>query len=153
MKKALFVALVLLMVLAATDALAQRNYEVITVKGLEVNSGVVMLTIQQGNTSFQLQCNANVPGCYTLPPGSYVMVRLPKTWGTYVCGMWRFTRRRFTRRTSAKNSAATASSKSDRQSRCRSYSAALPTFCTFASTPVQNNSDPHHRRRPRSVEP
>jgi len=47
MKKVLFVSLVVLMVLATTDALAQRNYEVITVKGLEVNSGVVMLTVQQ----------------------------------------------------------------------------------------------------------
>ena len=62
-----------------------RNYEVIIVKGLEVNSGVVMLAVQQGSTSFQLQCNANVPGCNTLQPGSYVMVRLPKNWGTYVC--------------------------------------------------------------------
>ena len=88
MKKVILVSLVILLVLivlAPTQALAQRNYEVITVKGLEANNGVVMLTVQQGNTSFQLQCNANVPGCYTLPPGSYVMVRLPKNWGTYVC--------------------------------------------------------------------
>jgi hypothetical protein len=85
MKKAIFIFLIVPMVLATTDALAQRNYEVITVKDLAVNSGVVMLTVQQGSTSFQLQCNANVPGCYTLQPGSYVMVRLPKNWGTYVC--------------------------------------------------------------------
>ncbi len=88
MKKAILVSLLILLVLivlAATQALAQRNYEVITVKGLEVNSGVVMLTVQQGRTSFGLQCNANVSGCNTLPPGSYVMVRLPKNWGTYVC--------------------------------------------------------------------
>ncbi len=85
MKKVTFLSLVLLMVLAATQVLAQRNYEVITVKGLEVNNGVVMLTVQQGSTSLQLQCNANVPVCYTLPPGTYVMVRLPKNWGTYVC--------------------------------------------------------------------
>lgn len=85
MKKVTFISIVILMVLAATEVLAQRNYEVITVKGLEVNSGVVMLSVQQGGTSFQLQCNANFTGCDTLPPGSYVMVRLPKNWGTYVC--------------------------------------------------------------------
>jgi hypothetical protein len=88
MKKAILVSLVILLVLivlAPTQALAQRNYEVITVKGLEANNGVVILTVQEGSTGFRLQCNANVPGCDTLPPGSYVMVRLPNNWGTYVC--------------------------------------------------------------------
>lgn len=70
MKKLLFVSLVLLIVLAAKQVLAQRNYEVITVKGLEVSNGVVILTVQEETTRFELQCNANVPGCYTLPPGT-----------------------------------------------------------------------------------
>jgi|SRR5579872_481701 hypothetical protein len=88
MKKAILVSLVILLVLivlAPTQALAQQNYEVVTVKGLEVNNGVVIVTVQEGSARFQLQCNANVPGCDTLTPGSYVMVRLPKNWGTYVC--------------------------------------------------------------------
>ena len=85
MKKTVFISLVLLMALAATQVLAQRNYEVITVKGLEVSNGVVIVTVQEETTRFELQCNANLPGCYTLPPGGYVMVRLPKNWGTYVC--------------------------------------------------------------------
>jgi hypothetical protein len=61
MKKAILVSLVILLVLivlAPTQALAQRNYEVITVKGLEANNGVVILTVQEGSTGFRLQCNA-----------------------------------------------------------------------------------------------
>jgi hypothetical protein len=85
MKKAIIAGFLFAGVLVATGVFGQQKYEVITVKTLEINNGVVIVTAQEGSTHFQLQCNANVPRCDTLSPGTYVMVRLPKNWGTYVC--------------------------------------------------------------------
>ena|SRR5690348_12903429 len=85
MKKAIAALFLIAVVLAATPALGQEKTEVITVKGAQVNNGVVIVTVQAAVTRFELQCNTNISGCSTLQPGSYVMVRLPKNWGTYVC--------------------------------------------------------------------
>jgi hypothetical protein len=85
MKKVIILCFLLGIVLAATPVLGQEKYEVITVKSSEVQSRVVIVTVQGANTRFELQCNTNISGCSALQPGSYVMVRLPKNWGTYVC--------------------------------------------------------------------
>jgi len=84
-KDTIIVYFLLAVVLAATQVLAQQKYEVITVKGAEVQSRVVIVTIQATSAQFELQCNTNVSDCSALQPGSYVMVRLPKNWGSYVC--------------------------------------------------------------------
>ncbi len=79
---------VLLIVLFAPFALSgqdQVESQKITVKGKEVNNGVVILAVQAGRNSFDLQCNKDVSGCTVLEPGDYVMVRLPKNWGLYDC--------------------------------------------------------------------
>ena len=85
MKKAIVALFLLAVVLAATPVLGQPKYEPITVKSAEVTNGVVIVTVQGGGTQYELQCNTNISGCSALQPGSYVMVRLPKNWGTYVC--------------------------------------------------------------------
>jgi len=82
--------IILLGLLAATSLMAQDR-STVTIKSSEVNNGVVMLTIQQvdtvshGKASFVLQCNKGLSDCAIPPPGDYLMVRLPKNWGQYVC--------------------------------------------------------------------
>jgi hypothetical protein len=78
------VGLVLLVLGAATPVLAQQEQQ-ITVKGGEVNNGVVIVTAQEGGTYLDLRCNKDATDCRILEPGSYVMVRMPKNWGLYDC--------------------------------------------------------------------
>ncbi|HEY5175371.1 MAG TPA: hypothetical protein VII95_07375 [Terriglobales bacterium] len=83
-------ALILLGLLAAMPLMAQDKATV-TVKGSEVNNGVVILTVQQAATpeqaaeSFVLHCNKGMPNCSIPEAGTYLMVRLPKNWGMYEC--------------------------------------------------------------------
>jgi hypothetical protein len=82
-----FLAILLFGVLAALGMLAQeqRDVRTITIKGSEVNNGVVVLAAREGKNSFELQCNKNVSGCAVLEPGNYLMVQLPKNHGVYDC--------------------------------------------------------------------
>jgi hypothetical protein len=86
MKQAIF-----LLVLMVAAQLAAQEKSNIMVKGAEVSSGVVVVTAtqtatqEQGKGSFALQCNKGVSSCKAPEPGSYIMVRLPKNWGTYDC--------------------------------------------------------------------
>jgi len=63
----------------------QTESQKITVKGREVNNGVVILTVRDSKNSFELQCNQGASGCAALDPANYVMVRLPKNHGLYDC--------------------------------------------------------------------
>jgi hypothetical protein len=85
MKKAIGALFLFAGVLAATPISAQRKYEAITVKNADVQAKVVILAIESGTAQFELQCDTNVSGCNALRSGNYVMVRLPKNWGTYDC--------------------------------------------------------------------
>jgi hypothetical protein len=82
--------IILLVTLLATAAMAQER-SVVTIKGSEVNNGVIILNVhqtdpaRQGKASFDLQCTKNLPDCANPPQGQYVMVRLPKNWGAYEC--------------------------------------------------------------------
>ena len=80
-------ALVLFLLFApiALSAQAQPEPQKITVKSKEVNNGVVILGVQEGKNSFELQCNKDVSGCAVLQAGDYLMVRLPKNRGMYDC--------------------------------------------------------------------
>ncbi|HXZ78400.1 MAG TPA: hypothetical protein VEG30_00615 [Terriglobales bacterium] len=87
-KAAIFLLASLL--LAIFTALAQVGQEQseflkITVKSREVSNGVVILAVQQGKKSFELQCNKGFRGCTGLEPADYFMVRLPKGHGIYDC--------------------------------------------------------------------
>ena len=57
----------------------------ITVKGSEKNSGVIIVTINDGKKSVELNCNDGFPQCAAPKPGEYWMVRLPKNHGVYEC--------------------------------------------------------------------
>lgn len=84
----LFVIALVLTLLFAPIALStqeQRDAQKITIKSKEVNNGVVILAVQDGKASFDLQCNKDFAGCAVLDPGDYVMVRLPKNHGLYDC--------------------------------------------------------------------
>ncbi len=80
-----------LIVLSAAMQLAAQEKSTITVKGSELNNGVVILTVQQAGTSeqdagaFVLHCNKGTVNCTKLEAGTYLMVRLPKNWGIYDC--------------------------------------------------------------------
>jgi len=84
----LFVVTFLLLLVFTPIALSaqdQPEAQKITVKSKEIVSGVVILSVQEGKNSFELQCNRDMMGCTALDPGEYLMVRLPKNRGMYDC--------------------------------------------------------------------
>ena len=61
-----------------------------TVRSTEVVTGVVIISGQMTTTagkrtSVELQCNKGIWMCNVPQPGTYLMVRLPKNRGPYVC--------------------------------------------------------------------
>lgn len=75
-----------LLFLVATAQMLSQDTSKVTVTGAEVNNGVVIINVLEGKTRVELQCNANMPNCKKLSPGSsYTMVRLPKGHGMYEC--------------------------------------------------------------------
>jgi hypothetical protein len=86
MRQAAILFVVVLLIVLALSAQEQLEAQKITVKGKEVNNGVVILAVQEGKNSFDLRCNRDVSGCTILEPGDYMMVRLPKNRGLYDCG-------------------------------------------------------------------
>ncbi len=86
MKKALvlFLLLALFRVFGAVHASAQEK-SYITVRGSDLNNGVVILDVLKANKAYQLQCNLGASGCTTLKNGNYQMVQLPQNFGMYEC--------------------------------------------------------------------
>jgi hypothetical protein len=70
--------------LAAQQAFAQERTPV-TVKSSELVTGVVIVHVQKGAKSLDLQCNEGMSSCKALPSGNYLMVELPKNYGMYDC--------------------------------------------------------------------
>jgi hypothetical protein len=67
-----------------------QDKSLITVRGGEVNDGVIIVNVHQvtpteGKSSFALQCNKGASNCTIPEPGNYIMVRLPKNYGFYDC--------------------------------------------------------------------
>lgn len=84
----LLIAIFILVILVAPPALSaqdQPEAQKITVKSKEISNGVVILSVQEGRNSIELQCNRDMMGCTALDPGEYMMVRLPKNHGMYDC--------------------------------------------------------------------
>ena len=83
----LFVVILLFLLFApvALSAQEQGESQKIAVRGKDVSNGVVVLAVQEGRNSFELQCNKGLSGCTILEPGDYMMVRLPKNRGLYDC--------------------------------------------------------------------
>lgn len=86
MKKALvlFSLLTLFCVLCTRQVCAQEKSN-ITVRGSELNNGVVIMDVLKGNKAYQLLCNQGASGCTNLRNGNYLMVELPENFGMYEC--------------------------------------------------------------------
>jgi len=80
----LFSLLTLFCVLCTRHVSAQEKSN-ITVRGSELNNGVVIMDVQKASKIYQLQCNQGAPGCTSLQNGNYIMVELPKNFGMYEC--------------------------------------------------------------------
>lgn len=76
--------LVCLIVMISIHALADEKVKV-TVKSTEKNSGVVIVSINDGKKNAELNCNDGFPGCAIPKTGEYWMVMLPKNHGVYEC--------------------------------------------------------------------
>jgi hypothetical protein len=79
MKKLVFFILLISTVLWAQDKTP------VTVKGSQVSSGVVLVTIIEKGKTFDLQCNDGHAYCKAVKPGEYQLVRLAKNRGMYDC--------------------------------------------------------------------
>lgn len=86
MKKAmvLLTLLTLFCVLCARQVSAQEKSNV-TVKGSELNNGVMIMDVVKASKAYQLQCNQGASGCTNLKNGNYLMVELPTNFGMYEC--------------------------------------------------------------------
>lgn len=57
----------------------------VTVKNTEKNNGVILVTINDGKKSYDINCNDGFPQCAAPKAGEYLMVKLPKNRGVYDC--------------------------------------------------------------------
>ncbi|MGA9526744.1 MAG: hypothetical protein WBS24_01380 [Terriglobales bacterium] len=64
---------------------AAQEISIITVKGSEVNNGVVIVDVVKAGKGYDLQCNQGAPNCAPLKAGKYQLVELPSNTGMYDC--------------------------------------------------------------------
>jgi hypothetical protein len=81
---ALFSLMALSFLLCAVNASAQEK-SAITVKGSELNNGVVIVDVVKDGKTYELQCNQGAPKCAQLKTGKYQMAELPRNYGLYDC--------------------------------------------------------------------
>lgn len=72
------------LVFGAIRVLSQEK-SVITVKGSELNNGVVIVDVVKDGRGYDLQCNEGSGRCAVLKGGKYLMVQMPKNTGMYEC--------------------------------------------------------------------
>ena len=85
MKKGfLFLLLGLFLSAGVGKAMAQEK-SAITVKGTELNNGVVIVEIVKAGKVYELQCNQGAGSCTPLKGGKYQMIELPINTGMYDC--------------------------------------------------------------------
>jgi len=82
MKKAFVLSL--LSSLIITLAFAQTKSS-ITVKGSELNNGVVLVNVVRDGKTLELSCNQGASSCAPLKSGKYQLVELPPNHGMYDC--------------------------------------------------------------------
>ena len=93
MKRIVFLAAATLFLLLFPISLANGQDEqtaTFTVRNTEIVTGVVIISGQMTTPagkriSVELQCNKGISMCSIPQPGTYLMVRLPKNRGPYVC--------------------------------------------------------------------
>ena len=83
MKKSIMLS-VLAIFLLFGRASAQTT-STVTVKGSELNNGVVLVTIVKEGKTYELSCNHGASGCVSLKSGKYELVELPENHGMYEC--------------------------------------------------------------------
>jgi len=66
----LFLLLALFLLLGVVHVSAQEK-SYITVRGSELNNGVVIRDVLKAGKAYELQCNQAEPGCTTLKNGKY----------------------------------------------------------------------------------
>lgn len=76
--------LVCLILLVSVQMFAEEKTKV-TVKSTEKNNGVILVTINDGKKTAELNCNDGFPMCAAPKPGEYWLVKLPKNRGVYEC--------------------------------------------------------------------
>ncbi|MGD1215811.1 MAG: hypothetical protein ABR861_12580 [Terriglobales bacterium] len=81
----LFAVLTAAFVTLATEPAFVQERTPVKVKSSEVVTGVVIVHVQKGAKSLELQCNEGMSGCKALPSGNYLMVELPENYGMYDC--------------------------------------------------------------------
>ena len=85
MKKGIMFALLTLFLGAGVGRALAQEKSAITVKGSELNNGVVIVDISKAGKGFELQCNHGMPNCTPLKSGKYQMIELPSNSGMYDC--------------------------------------------------------------------
>ncbi len=80
----LFFLLALFLLFGTVELWAQEE-SYITVRGNELNNGVVIIDVLQAGKAYELQCNEGASSCTALKNGRYQMVELPKNFGMYDC--------------------------------------------------------------------
>jgi len=83
MKKAIVFSILVFSLLCGR-VLAQTKSN-ITVKGSELNNGVVLIEVVKDGKTFELSCNQGATSCTSLKGGKYVLVELPPNRGLYEC--------------------------------------------------------------------
>jgi hypothetical protein len=81
----LFAVLTAAFVILATQQAFVQEKTPVKVKSSEVVTGVVIVHVQKGGKSLDLQCNEGASTCKALRSGDYLMVQLPENYGMYDC--------------------------------------------------------------------
>ena len=81
----LFVSLLIVFLMATSVVIVAQNKTAITVKGSEVVSGVILVSVVKDGKPVELQCNHGFPSCNSLKAGQYTLVELPPNHGMYEC--------------------------------------------------------------------
>jgi hypothetical protein len=85
MRRESFLSILLALFCGVGAVAASAQKSSITVKGSELNNGVVILDIVKAEKSYKLQCNQGASGCTVLNSGRYQMLELPENVGMYEC--------------------------------------------------------------------
>ena len=85
MKKAILFLLLVIFLLFGKVAVLAQTTSTITVKGSELNNGVVTVEVVKEGKTYQLLCNKGMPSCASLKSGKYQLVELPANHGMYDC--------------------------------------------------------------------
>jgi hypothetical protein len=85
MKKTTMISLLVFFLLFGMGKALAQEKTAITVKGTELNNGVVIVDLVKAGKGYELQCNQGAPSCTPLKGGKYLMVELPSNAGMYDC--------------------------------------------------------------------